>query len=167
MHICSLAPLIANVMSTVFGGVILAFLFFLIREKLCPIPPIAGRWYVEMHTKNTSYKPFRGMTLKYEAMLWREGNVIQGTVEKFYENSSTGEKEYIGKNRTRGRVDGYIEKNYLGKDRLFLHVVEDGHGRESTHFHQLIYTPKKKNMKGRFDSMVAAQDGEVMWQRES
>lgn len=166
MHICSLAPLVINIISTVIGGVILAVLFFLTREKLCPIPPVAGRWYVETHTTNTSYKPFEGMILKYVAMLWREGKVIQGTVEKIYEKSSTGEREYIGENRTRGQVAGYIEKNYFSRDRLFLHIVEDGHGRESTHFHELIYK-SKKTMKGIFVSMVAAQDGEVVWQRDS
>ena len=166
MYSCSLTPIVVNITSTVAGGAILAFLFFLVREKLCPIPPIAGRWYVEMHTKNTSYKPYEGMILKYEAMLWREGNVIQGTVEKTHENSSAGELEFIGKNRTRGRVDGYIEKNYLSKDRLSLHIVEDGHGRTSTHFHALVCN-SKKCMTGTFVSMVAAQDGEAVWQRDS
>ena len=166
MYICSLAPLVVNIISTVIGGVILAVLFFLTREKLCPIPPIAGRWNVQMHTEHTSYKPFEGMILKYVAMLWREGNLIQGTVEKIYEKSSTGERTYIGEKRTRGQVAGYVEKNYFSRDRLFLHVVEDGHGRESTHFHELICKSKKK-MKGTFVSMVADQDGEVVWQKDS
>jgi len=166
MHFCSIAPIVVNIISTVIGGVVLAVLFFLTREKVCPIPPIAGRWYVTMHTVNSSYKPFEGMILKYVAMLWREGNVIQGTVEKIYENSSTGEREYTGKNRTWGQVVGYIEKNYFSRDRLFLHVIEDGHGRESTHFHELI-CKSKQEMKVNFVSMVADQDGEVVWQRES
>ena len=166
MDICSLVPFVVNITSTVIGGVILAFLFFLTREKLCPLPAVAGRWCFEMHTKNTSYMPYEGMTLKYVAILWREGNVIQGTAEKTYEKSSEGEIEYVGKNRTRGRVNGYIEKNYFSKDRLFLHIVEHGEIRKSTQFHKLICISNKP-MKGTFVSTVADQDGEVVWQKDS
>lgn len=129
---------IPSIIATVVGGVTLALLFFWAREKLFPLPNIAGRWYFEMRTINTSYEPYTGMVLRYVAMLWREGNRIQGTAEKIYENSSTGERDYVGENRTRGVVDGYLEKNYFAKDRLYLHVVEDGHGREYTNFYDVI-----------------------------
>jgi hypothetical protein len=116
----------------------LAVLFFWFREKIVPLPKITGRWYFEMRTVRTSYNPYQNMILRYVSMLWREGNRVEGTVEKIYENSSTGERDYVGTNRTRGKVEGYIEKNYFGKDRLFLHVIEEGHGRESTNFYELI-----------------------------
>ena len=79
---------IPSIIATVVGGVTLALLFFWAREKLFPLPNIAGRWYLEMRTVNTSYEPYTGMVLRYVAMLWREGNRIQGTAEKIYENSS-------------------------------------------------------------------------------
>lgn len=156
---------IPSIIATVVGGVILALLFFWAREKLFPLPDITGRWYFEMRTINTSYEPYAGMVLRYVAMLWREGNRIQGTAEKIYENSSTGKRDYVGKNRTRGVAAGYLEKNYFAKDRLFLHVVEDGHGREFTNFYDVIIVSDKK-MLGAFNSMVANQDGEVTWQRD-
>jgi hypothetical protein len=105
------------------------------------------------------------MVLRYVAMLWREGGRIKGTVEKIYENSSTGERSYVGTNRTRGVVDGFVEKNYFSKDQVVLHVVEDGHGRESTNFYSLTVNSNGK-MTGNFSSMVANQDGNVVWQRE-
>ena len=105
------------------------------------------------------------MVLHYIAMVWREGNRIEGTVEKIYENSSTGERNYEEKNRTRGVVEGFIEKKYFSKDRIVLHVVEDGHGRESTNFYDLI-VEAGGSMTGTFRSMVANQDGSVIWQRE-
>ena len=104
------------------------------------------------------------MVLRYIAMFWQAGNRIEGTVEKIYENSSTGEREYVGKNRTRGVAQGYVEKNYFSKDRFVLHVVEDGHGRESTNFYDLV-VDSKDEMTGNFSSMVANQDGEARWQR--
>ncbi len=104
------------------------------------------------------------MILRYVAMLWRKGNIIKGTVEKIYEKSTTGERKFIAKNRTRGEIEGYIEKNYLTKDRLFLHVIEDGHGRKSTHFYE-ITVQSNEVMSGTFNSMVADQDGTVSWQK--
>ncbi|SEA84141.1 hypothetical protein SAMN05660420_03374 [Desulfuromusa kysingii] len=151
-------------LATVVGGGILAFLFFWLREKIFPIPKIAGRWFFEIRTINTAYNPYKGMILRYIAMFRQAGNSIEGTVEKIYENSSTGEREYVGENRTRGVAEGYIEKNYFSKDRLILHVVEDGHGRESTNYYDLEITSSDQ-MSGGFSSMVANQDGDASWQR--
>lgn len=156
----------SDIAATLVGGVVLAVFFFWFREKVVPLPAITGRWYFEVRTFRTSYKPYKNMVLRYVAMLWREGNRIEGTVEKIYENSSTGEREFVGKNRTRGEVAGYVEKNYFGKDRVLLHVIEEGHGRESTYLYELVMTPDGA-MTGEFSSMVANQDGTVRWQRSA
>lgn len=153
-------------LATVLGGGFLALIFFWLREKFFPLPGVTGRWYFEIRTVNTTYNPYRGMVLRYMAMLWREGKCIKGTVEKIYENSSTGERNYVGTNRTRGVVDGFVEKNYFSKDQVVLHVVEDGHGRESTNFYDLTVI-SSENMTGNFSSMVANQDGKVVWQRDA
>lgn len=156
----------ADIIATLIGGVGLTFLFFLAKEKLCPLPDITGRWYLEMTTINTTYNPYKGMILRYVIMFWREGNVLKGSAEKIYENSSTGEREYVGENRTRATIEGYIEKNYLGKDRIYLHSVENGHGRESTNFYDLL-VKSDKEMAGAFNSMIANQDGTARCQREA
>jgi hypothetical protein len=49
---------ISDVLSTVVGGILLSFLYFLAREKLFPLPEITGRWYMEMTTQKTSYNPY-------------------------------------------------------------------------------------------------------------
>jgi len=153
-------------LATVSGGVFLTLLFFWLKEKCFPLPVVTGRWYFEVRTVNTTYNPYRGMVLRYVAMLWREGNCIKGTVEKIYENSSTGERKYVGTNRTRGIAEGFVEKNYFSKDQVVLHVVEDGHGRESTNLYDLTVI-SDENMTGKFSSMVADQDGDVVWQRNA
>lgn len=151
-------------LATVVGGGILAFLFFWLRERIFPLPEVTGRWFFEVRTINSAYNPYKGMNLRYVAMIWREGSRIEGTVEKIYENSSTGERNYEEKNRTRGVVQGFVQKNYFSKDRVVLHVVEDGHGRESTNFYDLTIN-SDGDMAGDFSSMVANQDGEAKWQR--
>jgi hypothetical protein len=155
----------ADIIATLVGGIGLTFLFFVAREKLFPVPEVTGRWYMEMVTVNTAYKPYDDMILRYVIMIWREGNTLKGSAEKIYENSSTGKRDFVGQNRTRAIVEGYIEKNYLGKDRIYLHSIEDGHGRESTYFYDLLVTAESE-MIGAFNSMVANQDGTVKCQRE-
>jgi hypothetical protein len=157
---------LSDTIATVLGGAILTYLFFLAKERLFPLPGVAGRWYFETQTVVTAYKPFAGMVLTYVAMIWQEGPVIHGTVEKIYEKSSTGEREYVGKNRTRSTLEGYIEKMYLSKDRILIHMVEDGFGRESTVLLDLV-SDDTSRMSGSFQSMAADQTGIVKWQKNS
>ena len=166
MDLCVFETVGINVISTVFGGLVLALILFWIKEKLYPLPKIAGHWYFEMHTEFTSLRTYRDMKLRYEAMIWCEGLSVHGTVEKIYENSSIGEKDYIGEERIRGTLQGHIEKNYLGKKRLDLHIVEAGEKRESTFFHHLSFA-SNDHMVGTFISTVAKQSGAVKWQRDS
>lgn len=156
----------SDLVSTVVGGIILALLFFVAKEKLFPLPKLAGRWYFETRTTETTYKPYSGMVLRYVALLWQEGSVVRGSVEKVYESSSAGEKHYVGPARTRGTIDGFVEKYYLSRDRVKLHLVEDGKERTSTVFFELIYG-KTSEMIGSFHSMAAEQNGTVRWRRES
>lgn len=153
-----------SVIATFIGGVALAIFFFLAKEKIFPLPQVSGCWYFETETKVTKYIPYRGMVLRYVAVLWQEGPYIKGTLEKIYEKSSVGERNYTGENRTRGVVSGYLEKNYLSADKVVLHVVENGHGREYTNFYSL-FIESDHGMTGEFSSTVAGQSGNANWQR--
>ena len=156
---------VPDILATVVGGIILTSLFFFAREKLFPLPNITGKWYMQMNTINTSYNPYQNMILRYVVMIWTEGNRVQGTVEKFYENSITGERTFEGQNRVRGTIKGYIEKKYIGTSNIFLHIIENGLLRESTHFYTLTENSTKK-LNGTFSSTIANQEGTVFFQRE-
>jgi hypothetical protein len=153
-----------SIIATIVGGAFLAFIFFLVREKICPPPDVAGQWFMEVKTEKSAYNPYEEMTLRYVVMLWREGNKIKGTSEKIYANSIKGEETYVGKNRSRSTIGGVVEKNYFSKDRILVHSIERGTERESTTLYQLICT-SKKFMEGKFWSTVADQTGKVVWQR--
>ena len=157
--------ILLNITSTVLGGLVLTGLFFFAREKWFALPSISGKWNFRSSTAKTSYNPYKDMELSHVAMLWCEGPRIKGTVEKVYEKSSTGEREYIGKNRTRGQVEGFIEKRYFSKDEVSLHITEDGHSRESSHFQKLVIETND-HMIGEFASTAADSGGEITWQRE-
>ncbi len=162
-----ICTVLIGIASAVLGGMILAILFFLAKEKLFPLPAITGRWHFEMNTEETAYNPYTNISLQYAALLWREGPYIKGTTEKTYEHSSSGPREYIGVYRTRGRVEGYIEKKYFpgSKDIAYLHITEDGHCRESTHYHELQIDNNGQRMRGKFSSTAADSEGSATWQR--
>ena len=128
----------SDLLATVIGGVVLAFLFFLIKEWLMPPPKIVGRWYLEQCTTKTSYASYKDMKLRYVLMLYKDGLKIEGTAEKIYESSVNGDRPFVGEHRTRAVVTGTIEKNYLSKDRVYLHIDEDGHGRSFTTFYEFV-----------------------------
>ena len=147
-----------EVVITVVSGVALTTLFFLVREKLFPLPEIEGHWFITSTTNETAYSPYKGMILIYELMLFREGNSIKGTAEKCYEHSMNQQKEFVGKQRTRSQVNGFIDKRYFAKDLVHFHVVEQGHNRESSTIYKFKFE-KKDEMVGVFTSTVAKSKG--------
>lgn len=165
-NILGMDNFLGGTLSTIIGGCILTLLFFLLREKCFPLPNVNGMWHLKNITVNSAYNPYKGMTLGYTAILWCEGRKISGSIEKVYENSSTGEHHYNGSNRCRGIIDGCIEKHYFSKDKITLHVVENGFGRESTYTYEMTVHKRTCTLEGNFASMVADQDGYTTWSRD-
>lgn len=155
---------LADILATIIGGSILTFLFFLIKEKLFSPPNISGKWYFQNNTLETEYNPYRGMILGYIAVIWKEGNKIEGTIEKIYENSSTGIRKIDGISRKRSVFQGNLERNYFQLSRLQLHVNENAEGRESTTYYELE-VKCNNDLEGTFSSMIAEQKGTTLWQR--
>jgi hypothetical protein len=153
-----------DLLVTILGGMILTFLFFLFKEKIFPLENINGKWYFEISTLKTSYKPYENMKLRYEAIIYRYGNLIKGSAEKIYEITSNNQREFIGEERSRMIIEGYIEKKYFEKDKLMLYIIENGKKRNSTHYQELAIESDKK-MSGVFYSTIAEQYGNVRWQR--
>lgn len=160
----SFSSFFADILATIIGGAILTFFFFLIKEKLFSLPNISGKWYFQTNTLETQYNPYKNMILGYTAVIWKEGNRIEGTIEKIYENSSTGTRNIEGKNRKRSTFQGNLERKYFQSSILQLHVNENAEGRESTTYYELK-VKSKDNLDGVFNSMIAEQSGRTIWQR--
>ena len=78
------------------AGLMIAFLFFIFKEKVFRIPNIGGIFYLRQRTENTVYNPYKEMELQYMLSLRLEGNKVYGSAEKIYENASVGKgKEHI------------------------------------------------------------------------
>lgn len=156
---------IPSIAATVLGGIILTFLIFWFKERVFKLPDIDGRWYFITQTIESAYNPYKEMQLEHVAVLHRESSSVFGSAEKIYEISSTGEREYVGKDRMKGIIKGSIERNFFSKSKLSLHSSDKDFSRESTTFHELLIISKDE-MRGYFTSMIADQSGEVVWRRE-
>ena len=168
--VCSFLQSIAE---TFVGGTLLATVFFLVREKCFPLPEIEGRWFIETETIESKFNPYKGMILIHEAMLWREGNAIKGTAEKIHENSERKQGDYIGANRTRSLVGGFVEKRYFGPNRVCLHLTEAGKERESSTIFNLTcktnWRARKTgfSMSGTFIATAGSSSGKAHVRREN
>lgn len=156
-----------DILATIIGGLLLALIFFFLKEKFFPIPAIMGTWRLIQNTELTQYIPYHKMELEYRVLLRIEGSKVFGTLEKVREKSSTGERTYVGEHRSRGLIEGYVEKNIFGKDRVQLHVYERNHKRQSSTLHILTIIKENDDWKliGEFSSTVANQTGSSTWER--
>ena len=151
--------------ASITAGIILAFIFFIFKEKIYPLPDINGRYHLIRTTQNSTSNKYIDMQLTYEMLLRSEGNKIYGTAEKIKEVNKKETINYIGKNRGHIVVNGYIEKNYLSDDRVVLLLQDDGKTRKFSHYYSLEVNEKtirnKETINGDFFSSVANQSGVV------
>lgn len=159
-----MSDLLVQIAATLIGGLLLAFIFFLIKDKLFRTPALAGLWTFAALTDKTSYNPYKGMTLTYLVLLAQEGNRVIGSGEKIKEVSTNGTREYEGKNRTRIAITGFITQRFLCKSECVIHITEAGQQRDSSTMHSLRVT-RKGRMAGTYVSTVANQIGRVTWTR--
>lgn len=171
-----------DIWEAVFAAIIIAIIFFWIREKIFGIPDFSGKWYLKSVTETTSYNPYQKMELQHFLFLRLEGNNIRGASEKAYENSSYGKRmthsrhilKYTGTHRARAQIEGSIQKSIFGSDILTLHATEYGERRQSTIYcrfelkkHCFFVSQRKATMfEGEFYSMVADQRGKVFLSKE-
>lgn len=167
----------SNVWEAVIAAMIIAFLFFLIREKIFGVPDFSGQWHLRSKTEKTAYRPYEKMELQHNLFLRLEGNNIRGASEKVYEDSTYGKRKthsrhilkYTGRHRARAQIEGSIQKNIFGPDILTLHATEYGEKRQSTIYcrfeikKKFFFMSDRKAVKfeGDFYSMVADQRGRV------
>jgi hypothetical protein len=150
----------------ILGGAVLTAILFTLREHVYPLPNINGRWFVQTLTKSSVYKPYKDMLLKHEVIIWQEGACIRGSSEKIFENSVNGPRQFEGKNRSQGQVDGFVTQFYVPrKNRIRLHVKEVGVERASTIFFDLVYKKDVDRMTGIFEGTAGSVSGDSEWSR--
>ena len=133
---------LVQVLSTVIGGLLFTYIFFLIRDNWFGFPRLCGKWEYIIKTTETAYRKYQGMELKYNVALFRDGNKLYGTAEKLEERVNNEFREFIAHERSRGEVTGVYQRNFFKKyDLMNIHIKEQD-SRESTYFCSLICSKK-------------------------
>src|SRR5665213_1608211 len=146
------------------SGVVLALLFFLFREWWHPLPSLTGHWYFETEVITSTNPDYLNLRLKYEATLWQAGPSVKGSAEKIFEHNSREAFEYDNAKRTRGDLEGYIDRFYLRRNRIVLHLGEKGRLRDSSSILDLHI--EKADLVGTLQSTAAGTFAKVTWSRQ-
>ena len=153
-----------EILATVIGGVVLSLMFFVFSDFIHTTPNLSGRWYFVNETRSTSYNPFRGLKVTYTVLLTQEGAKVFGTGEKIEDELDGKSTRYSGQDRVHITVSGYLQNNFLLKDTLNIHYVEQGRARSSSTLHNLVRFSDTA-MGGEFFSTIADSEGSVSWSR--
>ena len=114
---------LGDVWEATLAAIIIAIVFFWIRERVFGLPDFSGQWFLKSVTNTTVYRPYEKMELQHNLFLRLEGNNIRGASEKIYEDSSYGKRkthlrhilEYTGKHRARASIEGLNRTRFVGE----------------------------------------------------
>lgn len=151
--------ILINILGTIIGGLLLATILFFLNEHVFPIRNLTGEWNVKSLTEKTLRNPYHNMKLFYKFHLLQKGQEIIGSGEKIKEELYDGTtQEYKRKKRVLSEINGYYERNFFGKSKVYLNIVENGQSRQSRTTY--ILTIKNKNLlSGTFTSTIADSSG--------
>lgn len=156
-----MCELLINVIGTIIGGLLLATILFFVNEHIFPIHNLTGEWDVKTLTEKTLRNPYQNMKLYYKFHLLQKGQEIIGSGEKIKEELSDGKtQEYEREKRVLSEINGHYERNFFGKSKVYLNIVENGKLRESRTTYILTVKNKKK-LSGIFISTIADSSGQT------
>ena len=148
------------------GGVLFALLIFGLNEYVYRPKNISGEWETLNKVKNSTYNPHKGITIVYKVHLLQLGTQISGRGEKIKDLKADGSLhyEYPTKNRIEIEINGYYERNFLSRSKLYLLIKEYGTERViSTSFAFKIPLFKCKELTGNFISTASNSNGTTNW----
>lgn len=150
-------------------ALVVAIVLFAVREVFNNAGNCSGIYHTMSTVDHTSFNPYQGMQLFHTLVLYSDGYVVSGTSEKTGDVDKVRSHELFGSGKTRGEINGKVERNYLRRSVMNLHIVEYGEKRESTTF----MTIKIRRFKigtslesGKFYSTAANSKGRVLCGRE-
>lgn len=160
-----MALIVNEIIATIVSGIILTLILFLINEYLLPKKNITGDWDTRITIKNSAYNPYRDLKINYKIYLLQKGNEIIGSGEKISDILGNGEiKEFTGEDRTKLVLEGYYERNYLKKSKVFFKITEFGSKRESRAIYFLTVNDKNK-LTGNFTTTAADSSGVILMKK--
>ena len=150
-----------NVIGTIIGGILLTLILFLLNEYVFPKPNLTGEWKTIIEMKETSYNPFKDLKVEYKIHLIQKGYELSGSGEKIKDIKPDGsETTFIREKRVLIDIEGYFERKYFEKSKVYLNINEEGRKRETRATYILDFN-HKNNLSGVFISTAGDASGDV------
>lgn len=146
-----------------------ALVLFSIKEFFNKASNYSGVFYTKSVVVSTAYNPYKQMQTFHTLILFSDGYVVSGTSEKTGDIDSKRSYEFEGAGKVRGVVTGSVERNYIRNSVLNIHIVEQGHKRESTTFMSIKirrYNFRKLPFSGNFYTTAANTKGTLLCGRD-
>lgn len=156
-----MCELLIAITGTVIGGLLLTFCLFLLNERLFTKYNLTGEWVTKTTIQGTTYGLYKDLRIEYKIHLLQKGYELIGSGEKIRDIHKDGSiTEFEFAKRVIVHVDGYYERKYFRKSKIYLIIHEEGKGRETRATYLLTIINSKK-LTGTFKSTAANTEGIV------
>ncbi len=161
-----MCELLINVIGTIIGGLLFTLILFLLNEYVFPKNNLTGEWYTSTKVENTSYNPFNNLIVEYKIHLIQKGYELSGSGEKIRDIKPDGTQTvFLRENRVNIDVDGFFERKYFGKSKVYLNIEEEGRKRDSRATYTLILN-NHDTLGGIFISTAADARGTIIMKKQ-
>lgn len=157
--------LFINVLGTIIGGLLFTVLLFLLNEYVLVKRNLTGEWKVITIIEKSSISKYENLKIEFKVHLIQKGNEISGSGEKIKDILVDGTQVLFSpEKRVNIEIDGFFERKYLGKSKVYLNIVEEGRIRKSRTTYSLLLKNKNK-IEGVFISTASDSSGRVLMQK--
>jgi hypothetical protein len=156
-----MCEIIINIIGTIFGGLLLTLILFLLNEYVFPKINLTGEWKTIVTIEETTYNPFRNLKVEYVIHLIQKGYELSGSGEKIKDIKPDGsETVFIREKRVLVDIEGYSERKFFGKSKVYLNISEEGRKRETRATYILEFN-HNNDLSGVFKSTAGDASGKI------
>jgi hypothetical protein len=153
--------LITEISTSIISGLLFTLILFLIKEYILPKKNITGEWKAILTINESSYNPYKNLSIEFKIHLLQKGNEILGSGEKIKDFKTDGTETIFERSkRVKIEISGFYERSYLRRSKVYLNIIEEGRERESRSTYTMTVKNSKK-LKGNFTSTAADSGGTI------
>jgi hypothetical protein len=161
-----MCALLINILGTIIGGLLFTLILFLLNEYVFPKNNLTGEWKTITKIEMTSYNPFKDLMVEYKIHLIQKGYKLSGSGEKIKDIKADGTKTvFLRENRVNIEVDGFFERKYFGKSKVYLNIDEKGRKRDTRATYSLTLKDHD-TLEGTFISTAADARGTIIMKKQ-
>lgn len=166
--------LLSNNLGSLVAGLLVFFIsaliVFLIKDKFKKPPSFTGVFYLKIKTEHAAMKTYEGLSSFFVLTLINESATKAiGKIEKIYDIEKDGyHRLYTGKDRNTGDVVLTIERYYLGRNKMNIHISLKGDANGAQRSSSLVISLKRAKLKtsGAFTTTASDATGIAVFKNE-